>query len=488
MKRYTEAIIALRRAVELEPNYFDAWTFLGEALVEQGRTEEAMECFERSLAIKPFNANAMNKCIFYATFDARYDSARVYDLNRAWGIRLESAVFSAAAAGHSLGHPEPERGRGRIRIGYLSDEFYERVTARFIEPVLQAHDRTRFHITGFSRSNVRDYTSARLQGAVDSWRDVSGLNDAKVAERIQADAIDVLVLCTSYRPESRAPLAYKPAPLQVCYSNLVSTTGLTSVDYLFTDIATDPPGRENLYTENLVRLSNRAIYKPPCGDGIDVSSAPCLRNAFVTFGSFNNIGKIGPEVIALWASILAALPNAQLVMKSVDRFTDTGTSSYFTELFTSHGVGQDRLKLLEGDADLAMHLSRYGEVDIALDPFPCNGGTTSCEALWMGVPVVTMAGDTFMGCQGANYLTKLGLADLIATNADDYIKTALRLASDPDRIATLRHSLRERVETWLFDPVAHVRELETAYAEMYRRFMAGEGASAFSVSGARIRS
>ena len=483
LDRYGAAIDALRRAVALNPDYFEAWAFLAEALVQQGKTTDAMDCFEQSLAIQPFNAAAVGKHLFYATFDPRYDSARVFDLNRAWGARLEGAVTPA------IHHP-PARSPDRIRIGYLSEEFYERVTARFIEPVLQAHDRTRFHVTAYSRAGVRDETAMRLQGAVDCWRDVSSLDDAAVARRIQDDGVDILVLCTSYRAESRVPLAYKPAPVQVCYSNLVSTTGLASVDYLFTETLTDPPGSEAFYTENLVRLRNRNIYGPPGGinGGVDieVSPAPCVKNGFVTFGSFNNIGKIGPDVVAVWARLLVALPTARLVMKSVDRFEDGGAASYFTGMFADHGIGPDRFELLTGDPDLATHLRRYHDVDIALDPFPCNGGTTSCEALWMGVPVVTMAGGTFMGRQGVNYLTKLDLPDLITTTPDGYVDAASRLASDPDRIVALRRTLRGRVEASLFDPLTHVGELETAYTEMYRRFRDGAAPTPFSVIGAHV--
>lgn len=481
--RYSAAIDALRRAVELDPRYFEAWAFLAEALVQQGKTVDAMDCFENSLEIQPFNAAAVGKHLFYATFDPRYNSARVFDLNRAWGAQLEGAIGPVS-------HDRPDRLPKRIRIGYLSDEFYERVTARFIEPVFQAHDRARFHITAYSRAGVRDDTAKRLQGAVDCWRDVSNLDDAGVARRIEEDGVDILVLCTSYRPESRVPLAYKPAPVQVCYSNLVSTTGLSSVDYLFTETLTDPPGSDAFYTENLVRLSNRNIYGPPGGEKeggiVEVSPSPFVQNGYVTFGSFNNIGKIGPEVVSVWARILTEARTAQLVMKSVDRFEDDGAVSYFTDMFAEHEIGPDRFEILTGDPDLAAHLRRYHDVDIALDPFPCNGGTTSCEALWMGVPVVTMAGDTFMGRQGVNYLTKLDLPDLIATTFDDYVDAALRLAGDPDRIASLRRSLRGRVEARLFDAQAHVAELETAYQEMHRRFNEGVTPAAFSVTSAQV--
>jgi predicted O-linked N-acetylglucosamine transferase (SPINDLY family) len=472
----------LRRAVALEPQYFEAWAFLGEALAQQGKTSEAMDCFERSLKIRPDNAAAIGKRLFFATFDSRYDAERVYRLNRDWGVAMEERVGANRLPCQKPYH-DPE---GRLRIGYLSDEFYERVTARFIEPVLRAHDHERFEIFAYSRGGVRDDTTGRMEGAVDHWRNVAGMDDVAIAQRIHANNLDILVICTSYAAESRVPLAYRPAPVQVCYSNLVSTTGLTATDYLITETLTDPPGSDACYTEHLVRLSNRNIYAPPFGVNFPASPAPIEKNGFVTFGSFNNIGKIGTDVVALWFRILLATPDSRLVMKSVNRFEDPGAVTYFRGLFAQSGIGKDRVDLLGGDPDLPTHLSRYEDIDIALDPFPCNGGTTSCEALWMGAPVVTMAGDTFMGRQGVNYLTKLGLSELIAKSPDAYLTAATELAAHPQRIRKLRETLRARVEARLFDPATHVAELETAYLEMHRRYVHNVPTSSFSVQGGKL--
>jgi len=476
--RYEAAIGNLRRAVALTPDYFEAWAFLGEALVEQGRVEEAMDCFERSLAIRPYNAAAISKQLFYAVFDPRYDAARIAQLNRDWGDRISAAI-----------EPIPQRiearAEGPIRIGYLSDEFYERVTARFMAPVLARHDRTKFHVTCYSRSAAHDETTAKLRGMVDAWRDLSTMEDRLAAEAIRADGIDILILCTSYRVEARTVLAFKPAPIQVCYSNLVSTTGLRAVDYLITEESTDPEGSEAVYSENLVRIENRNIYQPPDA-APEPGPLPSVESGSLRFASFNNLGKITPTVVAVWSRILHAVPGSRLAMKSVDRLKDPGAKTYFKELFASHGIGADSLELLTADADLRSHLARYRSVDIALDPFPCNGGTTSCEALWMGVPVVTMAGNTFMGRQGVNYLGKLGLNELIATDEDSYVEAAVSLAGAPARLQQLRISLRADAAARLFDPVSHVTELEAAYTEMRRRFCEGKEPAPFRTRGGCI--
>ena len=476
--RYGEAVRVLRQAVKLVPDYFEAWAFLGEALVEQGQTEEAMDCFEHSLAIRPYNAAAIAKQLFYAVFDPRYDAARIAQLNRDWGNRISAAIKPM------LPHTK-ERDDDRIRIGYLSDEFYERVTARFMSPVLAHHDKAKFHVTCYTRSPVRDATTKMLQRNVDSWRDLSAMDDRQAAEAICEDGIDILVLCTSYRVEARTVLAFKPAPVQVCYSNLVSTTGLRAADYLITEDSTDPAGSEAHYTENLVRIGNRNIYQPP-DTNIEPGPLPCLETGTLRFASFNNLGKITPAAVAAWCRILQAIPGSRLALKSVNRLRDSGACAYFTDLFASHGISEARLEMLTGDADLHAHLTRYQTVDIALDPFPCNGGTTSCEALWMGVPIVSMAGNTFMGRQGANYLGKLGLNDLIAADEDSYVAAAVALATDTERLRNLRAQLRSDVSARLFDPQSHVTELETAYSEMWRRKRGGMEPASFTVEGVRV--
>jgi len=372
-----------------------------------------------------------------------------------------------------------------LRIGYLSDEYYEWVTARFTAPILANHDRARFHVTGYARNTLQDATTAQLAAMTDEWRDLSGLDDRAAAVAIRADEIDILILCSSYRAESRTILAFKPAPVQLCYSNLVSTSGLPAVDYLITEAATDPEGSDALYTEKLVRLSNRNIYRPP-DEAPDPGPPPFLENDHVTFASFNNLGKITPEVVSVWSRVLDAVPGARLVLKSVNRLSDDGACTYFLEQFASHGIVPERLDLLTGDSDLQGHLARYRTEDIALDPFPCNGGTTSCEALWMGVPVVTMAGDTFMGRQGVNYLGKLGLSDLIATTPDAYVEAAVALAGNSSRLQMLRAELRDAVTAGLFDPQSHVAELETAYTEMWRCYLAGQEPAPFGVQGDQV--
>jgi protein O-GlcNAc transferase len=478
MRRYFEAVPPLRRAVALKPDYYEAWSFLGEALIEQGATREALDCFERSHAIRPFNSVVLSKYLFHAAFDPRYDEARICGLNRDWGERVEAAVEPLT--------PPAWPAHRRLRIGYLSDEFREGVTARFMEPVFARHDRQGFEVFRYARNVETDATTGRLSKGAEAWRDLSGLTDAEAAVRIRQDEVDILMLCTSYRAESRVLMVYRPAPVQVCYANRVSTTGLRSVDYLIAEDAAEPPGSDSFHAERLVRMTRANVYTPPAGVA-PPGPPPCIRSGTVTFASFNHLGKLTDDVIAVWSRVLYAVPGSRLVLKSVDRFADAGTRQNFLERFAGHGIGGDRLELLTGDANLAAHLDRYRQVDIALDPFPCNGGTTTCEALWMGVPVVTIRGNTFMGRQGSTFLGHVGLDDLVAATREEYVAVAQRLASDHEKLARLRNDLRDEVASKLLDPVSHVRELETAYREMWRIREAGAEPAAFAVSGGAVR-
>jgi predicted O-linked N-acetylglucosamine transferase (SPINDLY family) len=263
---------------------------------------------------------------------------------------------------------------------------------------------------------------------------------------------------------------------------MVSTTGLTAVDYKITEPLTDDAA---WYVEKLVHLTRANVYMPP-DNVMPPGPLPCLTAGRITFGSFNNPGKVSPETVAVWSRIINTVPESRLVLKSSYRFSGPGTRLYFEDLFAAHGITGDRLVLLEGDSDLTGHLDRYRMIDIALDPFPCNGGTTSCEALWMGVPVISLSGETFMNRQGRAYLSRLGLADLVAHSADEYVAIATGLAHDRDRLAHLRGSLRALSEERLLDRTGHTRELECAYREMWRRHEAGEAPAGFAVSGQSV--
>jgi len=265
---------------------------------------------------------------------------------------------------------------------------------------------------------------------------------------------------------------YRPAPVQITYLGYCNTTGLPAMQYRITDEWADPPGQEAFHTEELVRLPGGFLcYQPPAG-APPVADAPAARAGFITFGSFNIASKTTPEVVALWARILHAVPESRLILKN--RSTrDQDTRDRYYALFQQHGIERERIDQISWLADHDAHLGLYSRIDIGLDTFPYNGTTTTCEALWMGVPVITLCGDRHAARVGVSLLTRLGLTELIAKTPDDYLQIARRLSQDPHTLSELRHSLRGRMQaSTLGDAVAFTRELEDTYRGLWGRWCA----------------
>lgn len=471
----------LRKCLARNPQYYEALNDLADIYIARGDTTAALACLRRSHEAAPYNLDAISGLCFYTAFDADADAASLYDVNRDWSIRLVAEADDAALPAPAVARPDD-----RIRIAYLAYDLFDHVTSWFLEPVLARHDRDRFHITGYYGNDKVDAVTERLGGYVDSWQQVAGDTIDETAARVRRDGIDILVLASFFRGKDRRVLAHRAAPIQVGYHNRVASTGLDTVDYIVTESVSDPVGSvERYYTEALVRLTNHNVYLPPQG-APDPLPPPCLENGHVTFGSFNNLAKIGDGVIAAWSAILDALPDARMILRSSIHFDNARTRSYFRDRFTARGIDPARLAFQGLKALRRDHLAGMGEADITLDPFPCNGGTTSCESLWMGLPLVTLETDSYMGRQGASYLAKLGLTDLIARTPDDYVDIAIRLATDFERLRSLRATLRPLVEREIFDYDHHVLELETAFRQMFLRHRSGLQPISFSVQGESV--
>lgn len=467
---------ALQHCLNIVPNHYEALNDLADIFIARGDTQAALTCLRQSHAVQPYNLDAISGLCFYTAFDPNSDTTALYELNRDWSQRL------SAEAGTDL-HPQRRiiATDSRIRIAYLAYDLLDHVTSWFLEPVLSRHDHERFHVTGYYGNENSDAITERLRGYTDAWQSVANDSIEETAERIRDDGIDILVLASFFRGKDKRVLAYRSAPLQVGYHNRVASTGLETADYIITEHVSDPVGQvEKFYTEALVRLTNHNVYLPP-PDAPAPLPPPCLANGYVTFGSFNNLAKIGDNVIATWSNILNEIPNARLLLRSSVHFDDPTTRDYFQHRFQLNGIDAGRLEF-QGLKKLRKdHLAGMREVDITLDPFPCNGGTTSCEALWMGLPLVTMETDSYMGRQGSSYLAKLDLNDLVAKTEMDYVDAAVRLAEDWERIAVLRKTLRPKVESAIFDYDQHVLELETAYRHMMDRHRSGKAPAAFDV-------
>ncbi|HSE79916.1 MAG TPA: tetratricopeptide repeat protein [Alphaproteobacteria bacterium] len=461
MGRLEAAAHAYRRAIELKPTLAEAVSNLASVFNEQGRIVEAQAAFARACAINPDHAAAASNLLLAMNYATEPTRDAVFAAHRRWGERFAAKIEIPP-------HVNSRMVDRRLRIGYVSADFREHSVSYFFEPLLGAHDANRVETVCYSAVARPDETTRRLEGLAGAWRSLVGINDERAMHMVREDGIDILVDLGGHTARNRLPLfALKPAPVQVTWLGYPNTTGLAAIDYRLTDAVCDVEGDERWSTETLVRLPNGFhCYRPPA-DAPKVGRPPSRRAGHVTFGSFNNLTKVNPDVVAAWANILQAVPKSLLLLKS-RALSDEPTRRRYFEMFERAGVEPARLRLLPW-TDKKMHLAVYGEVDIALDPFPYNGTTTTCEALWMGVPVVALAGDRHAGRVSASILRRIGLDDLVASDQAGYVGLAARLASDAARLSDLRAGMRTRLEgSPLMDAKGFARDLEQAYREMWR--------------------
>ena len=451
-RRPAEAEAALREALQLRPAHAVAANLLGNALREQGRLAEALASYRLSQASRPDHPEAWSNFLVAQNADPTVSAREAFEAHREFGRRFGPAP-PAAAPGPAGRRP------GRIRVGYVSADFRAHALAAFVEPVFTHHDRARFEITAYSNAVHDDATTARLRGLVEHFVPVAGLTDAQFVERVRTDGIDVLVDLSGHTAGNRLlAFARRAAPVQVTWLGYPNTTGLAAMDYRLTDARSDPPGAESLHTERLVRLpASLWCYRP--WDGAPDIAPRRVDPASVTFGAMNNPAKLNGVVLGTWARILAALPGSRIVLHAPD---DEGFRRRIVNVFSDAGVEALRLDFFPRLATSA-YLARYAQVDIALDPFPCAGATTTFDALWMGVPVVTLAGDRPYSRSSASILGSLGLDDWVAGSPDDYVDRALRHARETPALDRLRAGLRERLRASpLTDAAAQARAIESA--------------------------
>lgn len=463
--RWDEGRQRLARALELKAESAEALHVLGVNYVHVGDVRTGIDCFRRALASGP-NPMVQMGNPFYSMYLENLGGGQLCALYRDW-------------AEHFFVRPRCERlsrdwtqSARRLRIGYVSRDFARHSVAYFLEPLLKHHDRSRIEVFCYSTQIKADDFTDRFLALADNWRDISTLHQDKVVDLVRKDEIDILVDLSGHTVGNRLGVfACKPAPVQVTYLGHPATTGLAAIDYRFGDAIADPTElTSDHYVERLWHLPGCFVTYQPPADAPEVASAPVSANGHVTFGSFNNVAKINDHVIAVWAEILAAIPSSRLLLKGA-AFASNHGQARLVDGFARHGITPDRLELIIWRADLKSHLELYGEIDIALDPFPYNGTTTSCEALWMGVPVICLEGDRHSGRVGASLLTALGLRDLLAHGTSEYVRIAVELANDPERLIGLREDLRDRMlSSALLDHAGFTRGIEDAYQEMWRNY------------------
>ncbi len=462
-----EAVESYERAVAASPLDPVPQLGLAQSYAALGKLEDAVASFRRVLELGPASAAAHSAALFSLHYDPALDPAALAAEHRRWAARHTAPLTPARRD-----WPNARRPERRLRVGYVSADFRRHPVAYFLAPVLAAHDRDSVETICYSGAIRADEWTERLRASAALWREVCPLSDAELARRIEEDQVDLLVDLAGHTAGHRLlTFARKPAPVQLSWLGYFNTTGLASIDYLIVDDHLAPPGEPAPFTEQPLRLGRCYLcYRGP-EDAPPPGPPPSAASGRVTFGCFNSLSKIGFRVVALWAEILGRLPSARLLLKNAG-FDDESARRVYLDEFSRRGVGAERLELA-GRSSQAELLDGYSRVDVALDPFPYNGGTTTCEALWMGVPVITLAGDLVVSRVGGSILSAAGLDSLMAGSPADYVERAVALASDAEELARLRAGLRERVaSSELGDCAGFTGKLEDAYRSVWRDWCA----------------
>lgn len=445
-----------RRSIALDPSFAASHVTLASLDLAFGYPRSAVTTYRRASATGGATTEAEGNLVFALTFFAHDDPQVVVRENRRWAER-QSAPATA------LGPTSRRTGSGRLRVGYVSPEFLKHGFMTHLLPALDHHDHSRFEIFAYSQRTVFDRWSAEVERRVDHWRDVSRLAADDQAAAIRADGIDVLVNLTGYLAHHRTLFLRRVAPVQIAYINHVCTTGVATIDARISDVWLEPENAPFIDAEErLLRLETGYLtYGPP--EAPAVEPLPALRNGFLTFGVFNNIAKVSEASLAAWARILRRLPRSRLLIKGHGLSADRARSRILS-ILRQHGVDDNRIDLVGRVADDLANLATVGRADIALDPFPFNGGMSTIEALWMGVPVVSVSGPSLVHRIGLTHLTRAGMPDLVASTIDDYVDRAVAVAADLDALAGRRRHMRDTLRhSILFDAARHTRELEAAY-------------------------
>jgi predicted O-linked N-acetylglucosamine transferase (SPINDLY family) len=470
---FTNGLIAdakrhLSVALRLEPGHAHAHNSLAQIFRAQGRMAEAIVHYKASLARDP-KPSIHSNLVYALNYLPDVPPGEIFTEHRRW-----AELYAEPCRKNWVPHQNDFSPHRRLRIGYVSPDLVNHAVALFLEPVLIAHDRERFEVFAYSNAVVGDQVTERLRAQTEHWREIAHSSDDQVEALIRQDRIDILVDLAGHTARNRLPLfARKPAPIQVTWLGYPNTSGMTAMDYRITESISDPPGLTDAWhSEKLIRLPGPfSCYRPPA-ESPPVAPLPAIESGHVTFGCFNIFAKVTPRTIALWAQLLNTIPEARLFLKSMG-LTDPETTAQIRDAFAQQGIARERIELNGDRLPVADQLDLYRRVDIALDTFPYNGTTTTCEALWMGVPVVTLAGQTHVSRVGASLLTHLGATEWIATTPDDYVGKCAGLASDRSQLAIIRQSLRERLrQSALCDAPRFTRNLESAFREMWIRFCA----------------
>ena len=459
-QQFDAAIEAYRNLLAHQPDVPNVINNLGMSLLALGRVGEAVGCFDQLLSISSADAAAHSNRVYAMYFSPAYSAGDIRKELEHWNARHAGPPSGAPVSGASKGSFDRP-----LRIGYVSPDFREHVVGWNLMSWIAKHDRTRFHITAYSSTGNPDGITQRLQAAVQVWRDISRMNDSEVVQRIREDRIDILVDLAQHTSGNRLQVfARKPAPIQMTYLGYPGSSGLEAMDYRLSDPYLDTAESLGDYCEQTIRLPRTYWCYQPGGATPDEGKPPVEARGFITFGSLNQFQKMSEPTLDLWREILRAVANSRLILNAPPGSARAGVIAYFG----AAGIGTERLEFV-GRSSWPDYIQLYQRIDIALDPFPYCGGITTCDALWMGVPVVTLSGRGGVSRSGLSILSTAGLPELIAQTPAQYRAIAQSLAADAGRLARLRAELRQRLSNSALMDAAHfVLDIEGAYEAMWR--------------------
>lgn len=464
----SEALDNCRRAVRNDPRSVEALTILGQCLGHQGKIEEALELYDQVLALQPDHEGAITRKIFALDFDTRVGFPEHQAVRKVWWTEIGSKIPKIAEE-RRQNVLDPDR---RLTVGYVSGDFRDHSAALVFGPVLRNHDKSAIEIICYSCTSLADSVTGEFRGVADKWVDAWRLSDDQLADQILADRVDILVDLSGFTSGNRLTVfARKPAPIQVTAWGHATGNGMPEVDYLFSDPVSTPAEVRHLFAEK--------VYDLPCLITIDAPPEavkpalrpPCLSNRYVTFGVFNRIDKISADAVRVWSQILKSVPQSKLTIKH-GALNDAALRELLVGRFTSHGIAPERIQCL-GSTPRLEQFAAYEGIDICLDPFPQNGGVSTWEALQVGVPVLAKLGNSNASRAAGAILCSIGLNEWVAETETQYIDLALKYASQPDYLATLRAELPERVQTSASgNTTTYTRAVEQAYRTFWKEYCA----------------
>jgi len=463
--RWQEALRAFSRASRQMPDACECLNEMGQIHLQLGDTGAARETFLLASRSPDSGHKAYSNYLLALNYDEQ-DAAQVFQAHGEWDSRF-------GGDGPAPAHTNPADPGRRLNIGYVSPDLHAHSVAYFASPLISAHSRDAFRVFCYSDSRQRDAMQQALRQQADEWRDSAHMSDAELGEAIRRDGIDILIDLAGHTSRNRLKVfAARPAPLQVAYIGYPNTTGLAAMTHRIGDAMTDPPGNDAYYSEVVLRLPGGFLCYAPPGAARAVADQPRTMNSdAVVFGCFNVLAKLSDATLDMWADVLHAVPQSKLVIKNVSMVDDTARKRLLAR-FRHRGVKPNRLQLVGWQASLEDHFRLYQRIDVALDTWPYNGTTTSCEAMYMGTPVVTRCGQTHASRVGASLLERVGMSGLVADSAQSYLRICTELAADEARRQALSHQAYTETRRVLCDASGLVQELEAAYREIWSQWCA----------------